>query len=126
MLLRRIVRDLAGNYKGNQRILRDLKRKRGRQKQGWQKNNLHHHLHEATPTHDFLDDGSKEPVKSASVGEPTPVRNRTLRFFSPDEPWDSDCSSEHSLDEIDEGDNQLFSGLGAKEYTRMLARATAV
>ena len=79
---------------------------------------------EATPTVDFIDAGKPEIVKSASMGGPTPVRNRTLRFFSPDEPWDSDCSSEHSLEEIEEGDNQVFSGLGAEEYTRMLARAT--
>ena len=126
MLLRRIVRDLAGNYKENQRILRDLKRKQGGQKEGGgEEQPPPPSAPEATPTHDLLDDGSKEPVKSASVGEPTPVKNRTLRFFSPDEPWDSDCSSEHSLDEIDEGDNQVFSGLGAEEYTRMLARATA-
>ena len=49
---------------------------------------------------------------------PGKVNNITLKCFSTDESWDSDCSSEHSLDETDEFDNDVFSGLSAEEYGR--------
>jgi hypothetical protein len=53
------------------------------------------------------------------------ANNITLKWFSKDESWDSDCSSEHSLDEIDEFDNECYSGYSAETYGRIIARALA-
>ena len=59
------------------------------------------------------------------VQTPGKVKNITLRCFSTDESWDSDCSSEHSLEEMDELDNECFSGLSEEQYGLMIARALA-
>ena len=51
------------------------------------------------------------------VQTPVKVKNIKLRFFSTDnDSWDSDCSSEHSLDEMDEFDNECFSAIYAEQY----------
>ena len=59
------------------------------------------------------------------VQTPGEVKNITLRCFSDDESWDSDCTSEHSLVEMDELDNECYSGHSAEQYGLMIARALA-
>ena len=59
------------------------------------------------------------------VQTPAEVKNITLRCLSDDESWDSDCTSEHSLVEMDELDNEFYSGHSAEQYGLMIARALA-
>ena len=59
------------------------------------------------------------------VQTPGEVKNITLRCLSDDESWDSDCTSEHSLVEMDELDNECYSGHSAEQYGLMIARALA-
>ena len=72
-----------------------------------------------------MDDSIESPTAGGANEGGTLPKIRTLQFFSPDnEGDDSDNTSEHSLDEIDEGDNEDFGGFtamalkGAFRHTR--------